>query len=269
MATQDLSDNLRLLCSYSRSVTDVCRRIGINRQQFNKYLAGRSEPSLQNLRRIADHFGLDDSELLLDHASFRRIIAIKRPLTEQLTHLSDRAREILLLTQQSVEQLHTHTGYYHNYFCPAEFPGKILRGLVHVFEDGGMVFSRNIERYPHDPHRSTRKYNGLFMHSGERVVMFEREATVGKMLWLTVLYPYDRDQPSLLPGLTVGVTSSSARDIACYRVILHRLGREVDLRWALGQCGLYDVDDERIDPTIRSRIPNEMRPEEAAFAMRV
>ncbi len=268
MAIEDLAANLRLLCSYSRSVSEVCRRIGINRQQFNKYLAGRS-PSLQNLRRIADHFGLDDSELLLDHQDFRRLIAIKRPLTEQLTHLSERARDILLLTPQSVEQLQAHMGYYHNYFCPAEFPGKILRGLVQVFEDGGMVFSRNFERYPGTLHRATRKYRGLFMHSGERVVMFEREETVGKMLWLTVLYPYDRDQPSLLPGLTVGVTSSSARDIACYRVILQRLGRSVDLRAALGACGLFDKDDARIDPAIRRRVHNDMTPDEAAFVMRL
>ena len=30
----DLAANLRLLCSYGRSVSDVCRRLGINRQQL-------------------------------------------------------------------------------------------------------------------------------------------------------------------------------------------------------------------------------------------
>ncbi|WP_119461131.1 helix-turn-helix domain-containing protein [Rhodospirillaceae bacterium SYSU D60014] len=269
MAADDLPENLKLLCSYSRSVSEACRRMRLNRQQFNKYLVGQSRPSLQTLRRIADHFGLEESELLLNHAAFRRLVAIKRPVTGSLNALSERVRDILLLTPPSLERLREHTGFYYNYFCPAEYPGRILRGFIHVFEDGGFIFSRNMERYGSDPFRSTRKYNGIFVHSGERVLMFEREATVGKMVWLTILYPHDRDQPSLLPGLTLGVTSMSSRDIACYRVILQYLGRHIELKAALRQCGLYDLDDERIDPAIRGRLRNEARPSEPDFAMRI
>ena len=268
MSTDDLPRNLRLLCSYSPSVTEACRRIGINRQQFNKYLAGENRPSLRNLRRIGDYFGLEESELLLDGEAFARLIAIKRP-TPGRSAIEERIREILLLTEESSGRLEQYTGFYHNYFCPREFPGQVLRGLIQVSEQGGIVFSSNVERYPRDPHRSTRKYNGIFMHSGERIIMFEREATVGKMLWLTILYAFDRDQPSLMPGLTVGVTSRSSRDIVFYRVILQRLGQEVDVREALGRCGLFRQDDPSLDPTIRSRIINEMQPGEPVFEMRL
>lgn len=269
MAVEDIPQNLRLLCSYSRSISDVCRRMRFSRQQFTKYLSGQSRPSLRNLRRIADYFGLEDSELLLDHAAFRRLIALRRPVAGHLDAISERVRNVLLLTPGSLERLRAHTGFYFNYFCPVEYPGRILRAFIHVFEDGGFIFSRNIERYPSDPLRATQKYNGIFVHSGERVLMFEREATVGKMVWLTILYPHDRDQPSLLSGLTIGVTSTLSREIACYRVILQHLGREVDLKGALRQCGLYDLDDNRIDPAIRSRIRNEIRPDDPVFSMRL
>lgn len=269
MASSDFPQNLRLVCSYTRSISDTCRRLGINRQQFHRYLSGASRPSLQRLRLICDHFGFEESEMLLEHEAFRRLVAVKRPVAGEFSDISERMRDILLLTPSSLERLSEHTGYYYNYFCPAEYPGKLLRGFIQVTEDSGFVFSRNIERYPQDPQRTTRKYNGLFVHSGHNVLMFEREAMVGKMVWLTVLYARDRDQPSLLPGLTLGVTSTADREIACYRVILQYLGKSVNLRETLRGCGLYDVDDPLIDPAIRMRVRNEMHPEEPAFSFRV
>lgn len=55
MANEFFAENLRLLCSYEKSVSAVCRSVGINRQQFSKYLSGANQPSTNNLRRICDH----------------------------------------------------------------------------------------------------------------------------------------------------------------------------------------------------------------------
>lgn len=268
MSSSELAENLRLVCSYADSISAACKRMGINRQQFHRYLSGDSYPSLRSLRRISDYFGLEESELLLDHASFRKLIAVKRPVAGEISVVAQTVRDILLLTPQSQERLSEHTGYYYNYFCPAEHPGKILRAFIRVTEDSGFILSRNIERYPGIPHRTTRKYSGIFSHSGEKILMFERENAVGKMVWLTVLYPNDKDQPSLLPGLTIGVTNTVAREIACYRVVLQYLGRSVELRKVLGRCGLFDIDDPHIDPAIRFQVQNDMHPDEPAFALR-
>ena len=37
-----LGDNLKLLCSHYRSIAEVCRKLAINRAQFNRYLAGQT-----------------------------------------------------------------------------------------------------------------------------------------------------------------------------------------------------------------------------------
>lgn len=269
MSANDLPANLRLLCSYSRSIAHACRRMGINRQQFTRYLSGAARPSLANLRRIGDHFGLEDHELLMGHAAFRRVVAIRRPIAASLEGLDAKIRKTLFLTSDGIEPLLTQVGYYHNYFMPLEFPGQVLRGLLHVYEQNGFILSRNIERYPRAPRMTVKKFNGLFVHTGDKIVMFEREATIGRSMWLTILNPYDRDQPSLLPGLTLGVTRSSGRDIACYRVVLEYLGREPNLREALGRCDLYAEDDERIDPVIRRRIRSDILPHEHAFLARL
>ena len=79
MEGHDASKNLRLLVSYSSSITEVCKQIKISRQQFTKYLSGKASPRLQSLQRICDHFGLEDWELLLPHQEFRNLIALRPP----------------------------------------------------------------------------------------------------------------------------------------------------------------------------------------------
>jgi len=251
MSSKDLAANLRLASSYSASVSDVCRRIGLNRQQFHRYLSGQAKPSLRNLKRISDYFGLEEGELLLDHAAFRSLISIKRPLSGGLTDMSERVRNILLLTPDSLNRLRSYIGFYYNHFCPVEYPGKIMRGFIQVMEESGFVFSRNIEHHPSSTHWTTKRYDGLFVHSGDRILMFEREARSGKAIWLTQLYPSDGDQLGMSPGLTIGMAGTPAREIACYGVVLEFLGRDIDVRGTLRNCGLYDMNDPRIHPFVR------------------
>lgn len=45
--SRDLPENLRVLYSYHSSIAEVCRRLGVNRSQFNRYLSGQTQPSLR------------------------------------------------------------------------------------------------------------------------------------------------------------------------------------------------------------------------------
>ena len=56
--------NLRLLCQPYASVSALCRELGINRTQFNRYLSGESFPRPDILQKICLHFGLDALILL-------------------------------------------------------------------------------------------------------------------------------------------------------------------------------------------------------------
>ena len=68
----DFAKNLRTLSERSRSVSALCRELGINRQQFARYLSGASTPSVYNRRRLADHFGMSMAELSIEHGEFER-----------------------------------------------------------------------------------------------------------------------------------------------------------------------------------------------------
>ena len=62
-AYQVFSENLLSLCNAKGSIADACRDIGINRQQFNKYLSGQVLPSSVNLLKICKHFDVPSHSL--------------------------------------------------------------------------------------------------------------------------------------------------------------------------------------------------------------
>ena len=45
MSQENFSINLRIICDQQISVAHICRKMEINRQQFNKYLSGQIYPS--------------------------------------------------------------------------------------------------------------------------------------------------------------------------------------------------------------------------------
>ena len=59
----NMAKNLRRLTGRIGSANYVCRELDINRQQFEKYLKGRSLPSAATLKRICSYFKVSEEEL--------------------------------------------------------------------------------------------------------------------------------------------------------------------------------------------------------------
>jgi transcriptional regulator with XRE-family HTH domain len=59
----NMANNLRRLTSQIGSANFVCRELDINRQQFEKYLKGRSLPSAGTLKKICNYFEVSEEEL--------------------------------------------------------------------------------------------------------------------------------------------------------------------------------------------------------------
>ena len=64
-------DNLRQFCQGYPSVSGLCRELGINRTQFNRYMSGESFPRPDVLHRICRFFGTDARVLLVPAAELR------------------------------------------------------------------------------------------------------------------------------------------------------------------------------------------------------
>lgn len=270
MALNDFPKNLGLLASYVGSVAEVSRRLEVNRQQFHRYLAGTARPSLRRMQRICDFFGVEETEILMDHTQFREIIAIRRQGFQPVDPLGSFIVNLHSINPRSGRQLEKHLGFYYTYFRPVEFPHLILRSLVSVFSRGGFTYSKTIENYSGIKRRSRKilKYTGILYHTGDRIMVHEREAQVGQMMWMTILLPSRPDQVAVMSGLTLGISSGIGREIACYRVVWEFLGDRIDVRAALKSIGLYDAESTIVPKDIRSAIGNEVTADEHAFVAR-
>lgn len=258
MMREDFSKNLRLLCSYYRSIAEVCRKIPINRSQFNKYLSGSSLPSNFILRQICDFFGVEEYEIFLPHEQFSSIVQVRPKITSP-SGLEKFLPSVQGLRNQSDGRLEKYHGFYYETYFSMAFPGQILRNLVSIVVDDEGAHYQRIERVKPGEGRTRlckSRYRGFAFFLTDRIFMVDYEALTENEMTQTILYPTYKSQIDLLAGLKRGVSASDIREPACARVIYEYLGSHVNLRAALKKCGLYAADSNEIDETIRSRISN-------------
>lgn len=259
---QNFSENLRCICAESGSIAQVCREIGINRQQFNRYLNGAGMPSAHNLRRIARHFGLTDADLFADPNEFvsRHIQNQKRPAGKPVELLTGPFRD------QS-QSLKRYLGFYHSHFQTPSWDGMIMRSLIWMFEKDGYVMTRSIERVTarDGSVKQKSRYEGLATQRGNRVYVVEHELARDGSVVETILTPSHRQQVMFLRGMTIGVAWRPHMTPYASRAIWKRIGSATSLRDALKACGAYPIDSRRIDPTIRSFLTEQTNQPENAL----
>ncbi len=129
--------NLRLLSQNYASIAGLCRELGINRTQFNRYLSSESFPRPDVLHRICVFFGVDS-----------------RILLEPVSQIASRNHDLLnhsavsgFLGRGSVDLSETDfpNGLYR--FSRPSFTDETLFviGLVNVFREDGFTFIRGFE----------------------------------------------------------------------------------------------------------------------------
>ncbi len=260
LATEELARNLRYLADHYRSVAEVCRRIGINRQQFNKYLNGSTVPSMHNFKRIADFFGIDEGELILPHEQFLKIV-MRRPVgldaPEALRDFLHASRRKFEESRKTLERYH---GLYHAWFQSPAWPNGVLRSLYMISGDDSLTYVKSVERlaWTHKAERKpfVHKYQGIALLDGNRIYLFECQPRLTTAYSMTVLYPTTRSRVSMLSGIVTSVTGGSSRKPYSSRIALVRHTGAGGFRAALAQCGVYRFDSDAIDADIRDRIDN-------------
>ncbi|WP_372886406.1 helix-turn-helix domain-containing protein [Shimia sp.] len=152
--------NLRRLADRYPSVSQLCRELGINRTQFNRYLSGESFPRPDVLHRICTFFDVDARILLepIDHLDTERGV-LNHPL------ISDYLGAGMTEIPQDV----LPDGFYR--FSRPSFieTGLIIIGLVYVFRRDKHTFIRGYEAkeamrqqgLPTDP--ETREFRGVVL----------------------------------------------------------------------------------------------------------
>ncbi|NWL79488.1 Cro/Cl family transcriptional regulator [Pseudomonas taiwanensis] len=255
-----LGNNLKLLCGHYRSIAEVCRKLGINRAQFNKYLSGQSRPTPYNLKRICDFFGVEDYELGLPPEPFARLLGT-RPAGQAGDTRSDPLLELLAPLRDQSGNLSRYCGYYFEYSNCMSVPGTILLSLVHLWEeDGNFLFERQ-ERQERSTNTVVQaedwvrcRYLGAAFQLQDRLFLMDYESLTLNEMSQTILIPSYKSRITRLNGLKTGVSSGDRRNPACTRVVWEFLGPEINRVAAYRQVKLYRPDDPRIDDDVRQRL---------------
>jgi transcriptional regulator with XRE-family HTH domain len=257
-------ENLKFLCAHFSSVAEICRGLGMNRQQFNKYLSGQSEPSLHNLKRITDFFGVDEYEITLPHQEFVRLVRPKRGQVRETELLEQLFTQIDLAGGDSQAQLAAYSGTYAAYFCSPVWPNHIVRSLTTISFDGRHCLTKSLQRlYLPGGSRSMKvvqKFNGFVRDIRDRLYVVEYEASSRDLASFAILYPSHRRQLQFLTGIMISLASGGSRQPFSTRVVYQYLGKDVDLRQEIARCHLYPVDSPEVPEEVRSRIADPTDP---------
>lgn len=248
-----LGHNLKLLCSHYRSIAEVCRKLGLNRAQFNKYLGGQSRPTPYNLKRICDFFGVEEYELGLPAEQFARLIGARSG--GAAPPVQDPLLELLRPLREHAVSLARYCGYYFEYANCMSVPGRILVSLVHLREERGSYLFERQERQERTAEDWVRcRYLGAAFYLQDRLFLIDYESLTGNEMSQTILIPSFKSRITRLNGLKTGVSSGDRRTPACTRVVWDYLGTEINRVNAYRQVMLYSPDDPRIDADIRQRL---------------
>ena len=260
----NLATNLRLLCSYGDSISQSCRKMGINRQQFSKYLNGSSMPSMQSLRKICDFFGVESEEVTLPPALFNSLISSRErnqkpknildetPQGKRHTRLLE---EMMMLTSEDVTQ---YLGDYYYYYMTPSYPGHISKGFARLSLQNGIAYSHFYERT--EPKKAMLdgyeigKFVGIVLVLGERIQIIDYGVHCQRAISQTVLYGATKGSFSLLSGITLGIQGRSSRIPFTSRVVFERISETITLRQKLKKIGLFAIEDATISATIKIRL---------------
>lgn len=247
--------NLGFLCSYYPSIAEACRRLGINRQQFNRYLGGQTRPSRHNMRRICDFFGVTEPELLAEHSRFTEIVGLRRVAADDSSPSNVFAHAERLY--QKSGNLDRYIGYYFRYHYSFSYAAKVIKSFTVIYKKEGRYYWKAIERIAPQFNRNSRtssKYAGTVLLLGDRIFTIEYETTLRAGITQAIFYPSYQRNFSYLIGVQTGMPLLRGRRPAASLVLLEHLGRDIDRRKALKRCGLFD--EFEIEPGIRSLIDN-------------
>lgn len=240
-------ENLKTACATQRSISHICREVGINRQQFNRYINGETRPSPYNLARIAAFFGLTGSDFSLSTRAFGE--KLHRP-----ERGGAEASDLLKGFPGDLAALRRHAGYYQTYHLSLSWPGFAVCSCSRLYEHNGQMHVKTVERI-RDREREIRqdtKYVGLAAFLRNRIFIYERARGINTMLSQTILLPFEIHQKAYLRGTTMGVSWRKGNLPYASRMIWRHVGVEPDLRQLLSRCGVLPLSSRQLPPTVRS-----------------
>jgi transcriptional regulator with XRE-family HTH domain len=242
---RNFAHNLREACSTRTSISEVCREIGFNRQQFNRYINGQALPSAHNRLRIAQFFDIPPEDFELPREAFRKRLAPRSRHDDPDTLMEAYPGDLSVLQR--------YLGFYQSYHLSMSWRGRVVCGCAHLRIRDAQVRVTSRERI-------TEAETGISMHSRyiglvscqrDRIFITERTTGENTTLGHTILMPFELHQRLYLRGVTMGVSWRTQNMPYAARTIWRYFGQDADRRALLARCGVYRLDEGSLPAPVR------------------
>ncbi|MBB2706711.1 UNVERIFIED_ORG: transcriptional regulator with XRE-family HTH domain [Rhizobium esperanzae] len=243
--------NLRTLCDRQGSVAAVCRKIKVNRQQFNKYLSGAHLPAAANMRIIANYFGLSVPILFSDPEEFRTLV------DGNFFHAMSAARQLpefarfvsAMLVENSVPDSDL-VGVYDRYQFSSIYKGFVLKSAFCIYRANQFLQHYYVERFPSfdDPKKMEYvfKYYGFCFPVADRLFTADFEGIQSNELTFGVYAQVKRNSKKFMFGISSGIAATVFRQPYSTKVALHYRGPGLLKREQLKGITVMDKNDPAI-----------------------
>ena len=223
-------------------------------------------PSRHNRRRIGEFFKVDETLLHSPHSTFCERSQNGSTKGSESNGMISFFEQMVAALPNETDKLRRYVGYYYQWFYSLGFEGYIIKSLISVYEQDGVIYTKSIEHLSDKSGELidayTYKYAGTMFYIFDRIFLIEYETLTKHAMNLSILSASHRSKITSLHGITTGVASRASREPSACRVEWAYLGKNINVREALKTCRLYKHDSDDIDPAIKSRISNEIDSDE-------
>jgi transcriptional regulator with XRE-family HTH domain len=257
---KDFAENLRRMSVDKGSIAQVCRELGMNRQQFNKYLAGTTLPGAASLEKLANYFGVDERTLFKSPTaglSKFNDTGVVPPLS--LNQLREGILPAVLKGLSSSRDVQLREGCYLTYFPWIPKPSGVVRSVMVVFKVGEITCFRRYTsvRLPTNPKvRYTHgRHDGIVIERNGRTFMLAQNTRGFGELSLTSFGSASSPLLTTMPGIALVF---AVAEPAAMRTTVEYFGKLTDFRKALKLCGILPDGSPEIPESMkRSLTENE------------
>ena len=254
----DFAFNLARLCKRAASIAAVCRGTQINRQQFNRYLAGQSIPSAANRLKICRYFNISESELFRPPGGASALggfDATASGVRNAPWSHADVGAALRLLHSDSRPSV--APGIYIAHFSDLRERGSVIQSTIIIRNDGNLTTFRRATGMTERPD----SWWGQF-HGDHRGVVIER----AHWLYFVGLNGRGAREPSLLvlrwlPGARsmLGGYASVTTPGGPAPVAAIVRASSLSLRAAMRAAHAYSADDPGLDPLVLEALEEQVR----------
>ncbi|MCB6184439.1 helix-turn-helix transcriptional regulator [Leeia sp. TBRC 13508] len=256
-----ITKNLKVLADSFDSLADFCRKLGINRQQFNKYLAGLHQPSQKILLKISRYFSMEPEDLFLEPQAFINFYEGKE--YEIPIDLKDNPEltKFLSLAEDSSKNLDGILGTYFRYHNSSIYKGRILRSITHIYKKGKFIQHTTTERFPKLDGSGkigyTFSYHGFCFLFGDRIFLVDFEGDQKNEMTFSILVPQHRKPLRFVYGTLSGIAATTFRQPFSTRMILEFVGKEKPAKSLLEKATALLPTDNSIPLEVREYLTNQ------------